>query len=429
MTGSLMHRPVHILGIGADGTAGLSPRAREALAQANRVAGGRRHLELWAGTAAETFAITNNLAELIARLQRRGPDERWAVLASGDPLFYGIGHALIAGLGRDQVVVEPAVSSLQLAFARAGIAWHDAAVASIHGRPLAQTLLSLLGQPKIGLFTQDGSSPAAVAEFFLARGLEDYVAWVAEALGSSSERVTRLLINELPGRRFAELNILLLLRDPERPHAGSHARGRVAGIPDHAFAQPASGPVLLTHADVRTVTLSRFHDLPEGSIWDIGAGLGGVSIELARAFPDREIVAVERAPEQAAFLRENRGRFAAYNVRVVEGEAPEALDGEAAPAAVFIGGSGGRLDAILERVINSFLAGGCLVANFVVLENLMRALDRLRAADWPVELSQVQLSQGEALAGLTTLVPQRPVWILRGTPRVRAAPSRAAIPG
>lgn len=404
--------PVHIIGMGAEGPAGLSARARDALHRASHVAGGKRLLALWAGRALETFAITNNVSDLVARLQARDPDERWAVLASGDPLFYGIGQALVAGLGSDHVVVEPSLSSLQLAFARAGMAWHDAAIASIHGRPLAQTLLPLLGQARIGLFTQDGNSPAEVAEFFLARGLADYEAWVGESLGRSSEKMTRLAISELPGRRFGDLNVLILVRRSTKELPRASIRHQVPGIPDKAFAQPESGPVLLTQADVRAVTLSRFCDLPDGPIWDIGAGLGGVSIELARAFPDREIVAVERSPAQAAFLRENRVRFETYNVRVVEAEAPEAVKDERPPAAVFLGGSGGLLDPILDDLIHRLVAGGCLVANFVGLENLMRTLDRLRSAGWAVGLSQVQISHTEPLAGLTSLVPQRPVWVL-----------------
>jgi precorrin-6Y C5,15-methyltransferase (decarboxylating) len=401
--------PIVIVGIGADGTAGLSARARSALASATFLAGGRRHLELAGPSPAERFAITNNLPALVERLRARGPEEACVVLASGDPLFYGIGHLLGQSLGEGEIVVEPALSSLQLAFARAGLSWHDAAIASIHGRPLEDVLLPLLGRPKIGLFTHDGSSPSAVASFLVDRGLPDYEAIVGERLGTSEERVTRWPLPRLIDRSFDPLNVLILRRDPTPDLAADGA----GCIPDAHFAQPDSPPILLTHADVRAIVVGRFRGLPAGPLWDIGAGLGGVAVGLARAFPARDVVAVERAPEQAGYLRTNRLRFAAYNLRVVEGIAPHCLDPEDDPAGVFVGGSGGQLDAILDAVLRRLLPGGTVVLDFVALENLGHALERLRQAGWPREVTQVAISQGQDLAGLTVLTPLRPVWVVR----------------
>jgi len=402
-------RPVDVLGIGAGGVEGLSRIARDRLDAATFLAGGRRHLELAPTGPAERFAIVDNVAALVGRLRGRAPDDRCVVLASGDPLFYGIGHALGRDLGADQIRVEPAVSSLQLAFARAGLAWHDAAIASVHGRPLASTLLPLLGQPKIGLFTQDGTSPAAVARFFRERGLDDYAAWVGERLGTPEERVHAHPLADLIDLRFDPLNFLILKRTETSAKLESHA----FAIPDDLFAVPDAGPVLLTHADVRAITLSRFRRVPPGPIWDVGAGLGGVSVDLARAFRGAEVVACERSEAHRAFLRENRRRFAAWNLRIVAGEAPGCLVGEERPAAIFLGGSGGHLDAILDLAVDRLREGGPLVANFVGLENLARFLERVRALGWPLDVAQVQVSQGRPLAGLTALVPLRPVWVVR----------------
>jgi precorrin-6B C5,15-methyltransferase / cobalt-precorrin-6B C5,C15-methyltransferase len=409
-----MSVPVEVIGIGAEGVAGLSPRALSVLRAATFLAGGRRHLALVGRIGAETFTITDNLPELIERLRRRGPQERCVVLGSGDPLFFGIGRRLSEAVGRDQIVVEPALSSMQLAFARVGLPWDDAQIASIHGRPMVPTLLPLLGKPSIGLFTQDGGNPAAVAAFFLERGLNDYQAFVAENLGGPDECLTALPLAELPGRSFSDLNILILRRDPEDLGAISLAGGsRIGGIPDAVFEQPQNGPVLLTHADVRALVLARFRDLPPGGLWDIGAGLGGVAVELARAFPGREVLAVERAAEPRAFLERNRAKFGAYNMRILPGQAPDAIMAEDRPAGVFLGGSGGLLAAILDLVLFRLRPSGCLVANFVTLENLALCLDRLRVQNWPAEVTHIQVSHGQPLAGLTSLVPQRPIWIVR----------------
>ena len=402
----MMSEPVVIVGLGADGLDGLSPRALVAVRGASFLAGGRRHLRLIGPTVAETFPITDNIEALVGRLACRGPEERCVVLASGDPLFFGIGHRILEALGRDQVRVEASISSMQLAFARVGLSWHDAAIASVHGRPLKPTLLPLLGHPKIGLFTRDGDSPSEIAGFFLAHGLQgEYDTWVCENLNSPDEAVIPSTLSDLIGRRFDDLNVLVLCRQTTPP-------GVIPVPRDDAFAVPQTGPVLLTHQDIRALVLRRFRGLGAGPIWDIGAGLGGVSVELARQFPDNEIVAFERSPVRLEFLRTNRRKFEAFRVRVVEGEASECLIGEESPVGVFLGGSGGKLDAILGLVTEKLRPGGRFVANFVGLENLASVLDRLRRVGWPSELTQVQVSEGRPLAGLTTLVPERPVWIV-----------------
>jgi precorrin-6Y C5,15-methyltransferase (decarboxylating) len=401
-----MSRVVDVIGIGAEGVAGLSGASRARLEAATFLAGGRRHLGLVGSTEAERFAITDNLASLVDRLKSRTVEERCVVLASGDPLCFGVGHRLGQELGRDQIRVEPGVSSLQLAFARAGLAWQDAKIASIHGRDLVSTLLPLLGLPRIALFTQDGSSPSNVARFLVDRGLDDYRATVGERLGTVEERVTTSEISGLIGRTFDDLNFLILERPADLPiFSGPFA------VPDELFSQPDGGPILLTHQDVRAVSLARFRDLPYGSIWDIGAGLGGVSIDLARAFRGVEVVAFERSSVQASHLLENRKRFATFNLRVVEGEAPGCLSAQARPSAVFLGGTGGRLDPILDVVFDRLVVGGVLVANFVGFENLARFQERVKAAGWVFELTQVQINHGRPLGGLTTLVPLRPVWV------------------
>jgi precorrin-6Y C5,15-methyltransferase (decarboxylating) len=421
-----MTLPVAVLGVGAAGLSTLSGRARELLASATFLAGGRRHLELAGHDHAETFTIANNVDDLIDRLRRRTEEEHCVVLATGDPLFFGIGHALEQALGRRGIDVVPTLSSMQLAFARVGLPWHDAAIASIHGRPLPETLLPLLGRPKIGLFTQDGSSPSEIARYFLGRGIDAYEAFVGENIGASNEQFTRLSLADLVGRKFSALNVVLLrwneTSDPATHGAEESPAERDVDLEDFPptgcpadafFSQPESPPVLLTHQDVRAIVAARFWGLPAGPIWDIGAGLGGVSVTLARTFPDREVAAFERSLDRLTYLTQNRRRARAYNIRVVEGTAPECLKNEPNPAGIFLGGTGGLLDPILDPMLEQILDGGVIVADFVTLENLARTLERMRKAGWSPEVTQVQISHGKELAGLTSLAPQRPVWVLR----------------
>lgn len=409
----MMGEPVVIVGLGAEGLSGASPRAVAAIRDASWIAGGARHLRMIGATAAETFPISDNVVALIERLAARSPGERCVVLATGDPLFFGIGHRISESLGPEQVRVEPAVSGIQLAFARVGLSWQDAAIASVHGRPLKPVLLPLLGRPRIGLFTRDGDSPSEVARFFLDRGLPGYDAWVCENLNAAEEAVRASDLSELVGRRFADLNVLILSRRQAAPDEPGPADPGLCEFTDGSFARPATGPVLLTHEDVRSLVVRRFRGLGAGPIWDLGAGLGGVSVELAHAFPGSEVVSVEFSPERVGFLKINRARFGAWNIRVVEGEAPGCLEGEEPPIGIFLGGSGRQLGPILDLIAGRLRPGGRLVANFVGLENLVGALDRLGKLGWGATLTNVQIARGQPLAGLTTLVPLRPVWVVR----------------
>jgi precorrin-6Y C5,15-methyltransferase (decarboxylating) len=412
---------IYVVGAGAERFRGMSADGLRWLINADFLAAGERHLEKVPGFKKDRFVIKNNLPELVEELRRRRYHQQCVVLASGDPLFYGIGTYLTEIFGPDAVRVIPIVSSMQLAFARAGTTWQDAALASVHGRELRPTLLPLLCQRKIGLFTQDGDSPAAVARFFLRFGLNHYEAVVGENLGGKEERVTRWSsLEELAGQRFAPLNYLILLRRTEGVLGSDQQpfRAMVPGVPDEAFVRPADQAEVMTRQEVRAVILAKLLGPSKAgdTFWDIGAGLGTVAVEVAVLRPGVEVVAVEKEPGRAAFLRQNRERFGAYNVRVVEGAAPEALADETeAPLAVFLGGSGGQLAPILDLVHARLRPGGRLVASFVTLEHFSEFLAGLRAWGWPAEVTEVHVSRSDALAGLTGLKPLRGVFVVAAT--------------
>lgn len=430
-----MAAPIDVIGIGADGPAGLRPELVERIRAAEFLAGGERHLAFFPNTPAERFVIKNNLDEL-GRALTDYRERRCVVLASGDPGFFGVAHHLLKTARKiRECRVEPTVSSMQLAFARAGISWDEASLASVHGRDLRTTLLPLLGRRIIGLFTQDGTSPATVASFFLERGLDDYEAFVGENLGAPDERYTYWRdLAELSQQHFAPLNYLILQwivtshddegrirrdghgrhwrRDPEHIKL---LRSMVPGVVDQLFLPSSDQPHMLTSQEVRAVVLAKLNLRlnPGDVVWDIGAGLGSIAIEVAVLRPEVEVVAVESDPNRAKVLRKNREAFGAWNVRLVEGKAPEALaDEELPPQRVFIGGSGGQLPGILDMVRNRLTPLDRLVANFVTLEHLMLALERIKSWGWRFKLTELNVSRNDSLATLTSLKPQRPVFIL-----------------
>ncbi|HLH26487.1 MAG TPA: precorrin-6y C5,15-methyltransferase (decarboxylating) subunit CbiE [Chloroflexota bacterium] len=397
--------PVLVVGMGDDGPAGLSPAARTAVADATLLCGGDRHLAFFPEHPAERFVVRANLAELVDRLAARDAAERPVVLASGDPCYFGIAPYLAARLGRDRVRVEPHVSSVQLAFARLCVGWHDALVLSAHGRPLAPLLPRALGAPKVVFLTDERNTPAAIAEALLAAGQPDCEAHVFEHLGGAAERHTACRLVDLPPQRFAALNVLVLLRDAN----GSPAAG--FGRPESAYAH-RDGQI--TKAEVRAVSLSKLRLRPGAIVWDVGAGCGSVSLEAAALVPGGRVYAVERDPAQRALLQANAVAHPTTALAVIAGEAPEALAALPDPDAVFLGGSGGRLAALLACIADRLRPRGRLVANFATVEHVAEATAWLRAAGWEHELVQLSAARGADLAGLTRLAPLPPVFVLTG---------------
>jgi precorrin-6Y C5,15-methyltransferase (decarboxylating) len=408
---------VLVIGLGGEGPAGLRPELRAAIQEADFLAGGERHLGYFPDFAGTRFLIKNNLPDLVGELQRRC-EQRCVVLASGDPLFYGLGKYLSEQLGPAAVRIEPAVSSMQLAFARAGLSWQEAVLSSVHGRPLRPVLLPLLGQPLLGLFTDAQNSPAAVAAFFLERGLQEYEGFVGEDLGSATERLSGWRpLTELSHSHFGPLNYLILRRTTPRTQLQEEQRRRtlVPGVPDEEFLQPAEGPVVMTRREVRAVLVGRLASaLSAGDVlWDLGTGLGTVAVEVAVLRPASEVLAVERVPARAELARQNCQRFGAYNVRIMVGEAPAALAAESQdPQAVFLGGSGGQLALLTEMLGRRLRPGGRLVAAFVTLEHLTFLWQQLAHWRWSAHATLLQVARSDLLGEHTGLRPMRGVFLL-----------------
>jgi precorrin-6Y C5,15-methyltransferase (decarboxylating) len=293
---------------------------------------------------------------------------------------------------------------VQLAFARLGEAWQDAVVLSAHGRPLAPLVPRALAAHKVAFLTDERNTPAAIASALLAAGHPDCEAHVFEHLGGPAERHTVRQLADLPGQAFAPLNVLVLLRETA---AAAPIPG--FGLRESCYAH-RDGQV--TKAEVRAVTLSKLRLRPGATMWDVGAGCGSVSLEAAALASGGEVYAVERDPGQLAQLHANVARYASAELRVVTGEAPDALSALPDPDAVFLGGSGGRLPALLAAATARLRPGGRLVANFATLEHLAEATAWLRAAAWEREVVQFSVARGADVAGLTRLAPLPPVFIL-----------------
>jgi len=396
---------VHVIGIDESGSGGLAPPELQLLQQADLVCGGRRHLRLIGPITAEHVEIGGDI-ESICTLLAAAPGRRCAVvLASGDPCFFGIGPILAKRLGAAQVRIHPHSSSVATAFARLGRSWQDATVLSVHGRPIEAAVPAALAASKIAFLTDPEHTPGAIAEALLAAGMGDCDAFICERLGGPAERIEQTRLHDLPNCQYDPLNVLVLLRNTKSATRPSLAR------PDSAYEQVRGQ---ITKAEVRAITVARLEPWGSGIIWDVGAGAGSVAIEAAGMMPLGAVFAVERDPEQIAALRSNIRRFDAANVRVVEGEAPEALVGLPEPDAVFVGGGGSRLAEIVLTSSQRLRPGGRLVANFTVLEHLSTWQQvASRELPWSSEISQVSIARSEPLGDGGRLAPLGPVFICR----------------
>jgi precorrin-6Y C5,15-methyltransferase (decarboxylating) len=411
----MSREPLVVIGIGPEGPAGLSPVAQEHIRRAGVLAGGKRHLDLFPDWPGHRVVIDADLDGLVAGLRRWKECEKTVVLASGDPLFYGIGRRLLEAFPREELEFFPHLSSVQLAFARIKETWQDACVVSLHGRPLASLLSALRrGESKIALLTDAGSHPAAIARFAEEHASGDFDFFVCENLGASDERVTRWTAAELAGQTFSPLNVVVLLR---RQSTAPRASLPLLGIPESSLQHRPGPRGMITRREVRLMALAYLELHAGETLWDVGAGSGSVAIEAARLSPQLQVVAVERDADGCRMLRENVRALGIENVRIVEGEAPQALAGLPAPNAVFIGGSGGKLADLLAAVVERLTPGGRIVLSCITLETLTLAWGWLQSHSLEPVATSVQLAHSRPLGSLSCLEPDLPLFLVQASKR------------
>ncbi|MBO8086872.1 MAG: precorrin-6y C5,15-methyltransferase (decarboxylating) subunit CbiE [Marichromatium sp.] len=350
-----------VVGIGEDGLAGLGEAARAAIAGAEVIFGGARHLGLIESRSEQELRPwPSPFSDAYPQLEAlRG--RAVCVLASGDPMFYGAGSSLAARFGAAALRVLPAPSSVSLAAARLGWALHEITVVPAHGRPLARVNLHLAPGARLLVLSADGETPAALAAELTARGYGESRLTVFEHLGGPVERRLQGRATDWSIEQCARLNLIAL---ECRADAGRQSYSRRGALPDAAFANDGQ----LTKRDVRAATLARLAPLPGELLWDVGAGSGSIGIEWLRAEPTARAIAIEANAERQALIAANRDALGVPDLMLVAGRAPEALDGLAAPDAIFIGGGLTRA-GVAERCWAALKPGGRLVANAVTLQS------------------------------------------------------------
>jgi precorrin-6Y C5,15-methyltransferase (decarboxylating) len=393
-----MSRWLSIVGIGEDGLAGLSPAARTLVETAETLVGGERHLALAPSGTAERIVWAKPLSDTLRIIaERRG--RRVTVLASGDPLWYGVGVLLARHFPRDEMTVLPQPSAFSLAVARLGWALADCACLSLHSRPLDSLRLHLAPGRRLLLLSEDGATPRRVARLLAETGWGRSRLTVFEHLGGDREASQGDLAEAWGERLTTDLNTIAL-----ECETGPDARplSRLAGLPDDAFEHDGQ----LTKREVRAATLASLAPLPGELLWDIGAGCGSIGIEWLRATENCPAVAVERDPARAAVIARNAAALGVPGLEIILGEAPETLPEQSPPDAIFVGGGIGD-PGLLPALWARLRPDGRLVANAVSIEGERTLLD------WQARhggsLSRIAVSRAEPLGRHQAWRPMLPV--------------------
>ena len=392
---------ISLIGMGSGCPESLTAQGLAALQSAGLILGAKRLLEHLPAGCTDNCKAVYKPEEILACLTAQ-PDTDTAVLYSGDTGFYS-GAAKLLPLLRVMgysVRVLPGLSSVQLLAAAVGRPWQDWKLVSAHGRA-CDPVAEVLAHPQVFFLTGGGDTPASLCAKLTAAGLGAAHALVGENLGTPTEAIRFGLARELAEQSFAPLSVLLIEREalPSR---------RTPGLPDDAFIR---GAVPMTKQEVRAAALAKLAVAPTDILWDVGAGTGSVSVEMALAAPMGQVYAVECDADACALVRQNQAKFAASNLTLIAGKAPEALQNLPAPDAVFIGGSKGNMQAIVDAALAANPQTRLCIAA-IALETLQQSIAALAAHGLAAQVTQIAVSRSKAAGSLHLMMANNPVFLI-----------------
>lgn len=389
-----------VVGIGEDGFKGLGKNARRALLGASRIFGGQRQLDLLPVCIRGERQLWPSPFSLEPVLALRG--EPVCVLASGDPMLFGVGASLARQVPNDEMLILSAPSSCSLAAARMGWPLQEVVTLSVVARPIAALNAQLFSGVRLLVLSNDGHSPAAIATLLRERGFGPSRMTVLEHLGGEAERRIDGTANDWTDPPVADLNLLAIecLAEPT-----AQRLSRLAGLPDAAFKHDGQ----LTKRDVRAITLARLAPVPGELLWDVGAGSGSIGIEWMRAHPSCRTLAIEADAGRQQLIEHNRDALGVPGLQLIRGSAPQALAGLERPDAIFIGGGVTR-DGVLDTCWAQLKPGGRLIANAVTLQSEMTLMAWREQHGG--ELTRIHIAQAQPLGEFDTWRQALPITLL-----------------
>jgi precorrin-6Y C5,15-methyltransferase (decarboxylating) len=392
-----------IIGIGEDGVDGLSAAAKRLLVDAELVVGGRRHLSLVGPIQGETLVWPSPITDAFpAILARRGRPV--AILASGDPFFYGVGSTLTSQVAAGEMICVPAPSAFSLAAAQLYWAEQNCALVSLHGRALERVIPLLQPGARILALSWDQNTPRKLATLLTARGMGSSRLFICEAMGGPRQRVRQARAAEFA---FDDIDPLNTIGIEIVANANAVVLPLTAGLPDGLFEHDG----LLTKREIRALTLAALAPLQGELLWDIGAGCGSIAIEWMLRHPSNRAIAIEERPDRLQRIARNAAALGVPGLEIAEGHAPAALAGLPNPDAIFVGG-GATDHGVIDAALDALARGGRLVINAVTIETQSELLQRHGRHGG--ELTTVQIAHADAIGGFRGWRPARPItrWVM-----------------
>jgi precorrin-6Y C5,15-methyltransferase (decarboxylating) len=423
-----------VIGIHENGERSLNPMAIECLKLADVVFGANRFIDLIVALlkdVSEKVDFQGQLTKLPDKIERYlKDDKRVVILATGDPLCHGIAAFLVKKLGANRVAIIPNISMFQVLFARIGLAWQSVKISSVHTKNLGPWTKETSSKPEahgmyplfkacqtqdlIACYTSPDNTPSRIAEMLIVEGIENtFKIVIGSRLTSDDECITQwLAVSEVVGQVYPEPNIVVL----RRINSNSKRAEVLLGHKDEYYFQRKPDKGLITKQEVRAVSLAKLQLRDNSIVWDIGAGSGSVGLEAARLCSSGRVFAIEKNIDDFNIIQDNLKKHALKNYVVQHGKAPDGLDEWVNPDAIFIGGSGGNLEALIKLCLERLNPSGVLVMNFITLENMYSAtavLKQYGRLEWG--FIQMQVSRSRPILAMHRLQAENPVFIVTAT--------------
>lgn len=394
---------VNIVGIGTGDLKSITREAEETIRNSHGLIGDKRVLKPFEHLNKTVF-YSSNVTEIKEYLSGWGEEDSVSVLVSGDVGFYSLAKGLTAAIDpKEKVRLVCGISSLQYFCAKCRVPWENVNVLSLHGRK-GKVVNRVINNQIVFVMTGGKYTPSDVCRELCQAGLGFIQVSVGENLSYPQERITAGTAELLADKTFEDLSVMLIFQDQLRK------RDFVThGLPDEMFIR---GDVPMTKQEIRAVVLSKLQLTLTDTVYDIGAGTGSVAVEMALQVTEGSVYGIEKNPEAVDILRKNKEKFAAYNLNIIQEEAPEGLADLPCPDKVFIGGSGGRLKDILE-VVYARNDQARVVISAITLETLNEAVSYYQnKTDQSVEIVHIAVTKTRKIGGYNLLTGQNPVFVL-----------------
>ncbi len=402
--------PIDVIGIGL-GMNDLTSNHLDLIRGCDVLVGGERHLQLFDDLGKQKIVIKGHMVKVIESIREKMEDHKIVVLASGDPLFYGIGSTLIQYFDRAQLNIHSNISSVSAAFAAIKEPWHDALIISLHGKKEAISFSRLSNENKIAFLTSPEMNPGYIAEMLIKEGLYDFRFCVLESLGHKEKISWFDNIDLVRHQAFQEPNIVILLKRIVQKIPVS--RETHIGMEDSLFKHSKG---LITKSEIRCIALSKLKLIKKDHVlWDIGSGSGSVGIEASFLIPWGLVYTIEKHPDRISDIIHNIKNFNCSNVKIVNAEFPAGTEDLRTPDRIFIGGGGENMAGIIDLCCEKLAPFGMIVINTVLLQTITTVLACFEKHKFKTDVVQIQVSRSKPMPYGDRLEAINPVWIISGS--------------